>query len=59
MTVNQAIPTLTVNDPGGTYDGSLFAAMALVSGVVSGVDTTPALAGGRQPHAHLLCRRLR
>ena len=42
VTVSQAVPTLSVNDPGGTFDGSLFAATALVSGVVSGVDTTPA-----------------
>ena len=42
VTVSQAVPTLSVNDPGGTYDGSPFAAIASVSGVVSGVNTTPA-----------------
>ena len=42
VTVSQAIPTVTVSDPGGTYNGSPFAATALVAGVVSGVDTTPA-----------------
>jgi hypothetical protein len=40
--IGQATPTVTVTDPGGTYNGHSFAATASVAGVVSGVDTTPA-----------------
>ena len=42
FTINKATPTLTPSDGGGTFNGSAFAATALVSGVVNGVDTTPA-----------------
>ena len=42
FTINKATPTLTLSDAGGTFNGSAFAATSLVSGVVSGVDTTPA-----------------
>jgi hypothetical protein len=42
LNVAQAIPTVSVSDAGGTYNGSPFAATATVAGVVSGVDNTPA-----------------
>ncbi len=42
FTITQATPTVTVNDAGGTYNGSAFPATSLVAGVVSGVDNTPA-----------------
>ena len=42
FTVAQATPTVAVNDSGGTYDGTAFPGTALVAGVVSGVDDTPA-----------------
>ncbi len=41
FTITRAAPTTSVSDAGGAYDGSLFAAYALVSGVVAGVNTTP------------------
>ena len=40
--VNQATPTVYVQDAGGTYDGMPFPATATVAGVVPGVDDTPA-----------------
>ena len=40
--VQGAMPTVTVSDAGGTYNGSAFPATALVAGIVSGVDNTPA-----------------
>jgi large repetitive protein len=42
LTVNAAMPALTVSDAGGTYNGGAFAATATVAGVVAGVDDTPA-----------------
>ncbi len=42
ITVDRATPSVTVTDAGGLYNGSAFAAMDTVAGVVSGVDTTPA-----------------
>ena len=42
FTINKATPTLTPSYGGRTFNGSAFAATALVSGVVNGVDTTPA-----------------
>ena len=42
FTITQATPTVTISDAGGTYSGSAFPATALVAGVVSGVDDTPA-----------------
>ena len=47
VTVSQALPTLSVVDAGGTYNGSAFPATASVAGVISGVDTTaePSLEG--------------
>ena len=42
LDVNQAMPTVTVTDAGGSYSGSAFTATALVAGVVTGVDDTPA-----------------
>jgi len=42
VTVSQAIRTLTGSDPGATYNGSPLVATAQVSGVVSGVDSSPA-----------------
>ena len=42
FTINQAMPTLSLSDAGGTFNGSAFEAASLVSGVVSGVDATPA-----------------
>ena len=41
--IDQATPSVTVGDGGGTYDGSPYAATALVAGVVAGIDSTPAL----------------
>ncbi len=41
FTITRATPTVTPSDAGGAYDGSPFAATALVRGVVAGVDTTP------------------
>jgi hypothetical protein len=40
--VNQATPTVSVTDAGGTYNGMPFPATALVAGVIPGVDDTPA-----------------
>ncbi|HUY32931.1 MAG TPA: PKD domain-containing protein [Pirellulales bacterium] len=40
--VNQATPTVTVTDAGGTYNGLAFTAGDTVAGVVAGVDNTPA-----------------
>ena len=37
-----ATPTVTVRDAGGTYNGSSFAATALVAGAFAGIDSTPA-----------------
>ena len=44
FTINQATPTVTVTDAGGTYNGQPFPATAKVAGVVAGHggDTTPA-----------------
>src|SRR5262249_59479538 len=42
LTVIQAAPTVSVADPGGTYDRSAFAATATVAGVIPGVDDRPA-----------------
>jgi len=42
FTISQAMPTVTVSDGGGTYNGSSFPATATVAGVVPGVDNTPA-----------------
>jgi sugar lactone lactonase YvrE len=41
LTVNRATPTVTVTDPGGAYDGSQVVGVALVAGVIGGVDNTP------------------
>ncbi len=41
FTIALATPTLTVSASGGTFNGSPFAATALVNGVVPGVDDTP------------------
>ena len=40
--ITKATPTLTVSDPTSWYTGSPFTATALIHGVVSGVDSTPA-----------------
>ena len=40
VTVTRAVPTVTVSDAGGTFNGSPFPATAEVAGVVNGVDTT-------------------
>ena len=40
VTVSQALPTLSVVDAGGTYNGSAFPATATVAGAISGVDAT-------------------
>ena len=44
VTVNvaQATPSVSVSDPGGTYDGSTFPATATVTGVVPNLDNMPA-----------------
>jgi sugar lactone lactonase YvrE len=42
LSAGRATPTVTVTDMGGIYDGAPFAAEALVAGVVTGVDATPA-----------------
>jgi hypothetical protein len=42
FTIKKATPTLALSDAGGTYNGSAFAATALVCGVVGGVDAVPA-----------------
>ncbi len=41
FTINQATPTVTVNDAGGASNGQSFPASVLVAGVVPGVDDTP------------------
>ncbi|MFI5455434.1 MAG: beta strand repeat-containing protein [Isosphaerales bacterium] len=42
LNVQQATPTVSVADSGGTDNGSPFPATATVAGVVAGVDSTPA-----------------
>jgi Ca2+-binding RTX toxin-like protein len=42
FTLNPAMPTVAVNDAGGTFTGQPYSATATVAGVVPGVDTTPA-----------------
>ena len=42
FTIGKAASSVTAADAGGTYSGATFPATALVAGVVSGVDTTPA-----------------
>ena len=42
MTVGRAQPTLSVTDPGGAFNGHPFPATALLTGVVAGLDNTPA-----------------
>ena len=42
LSVTRATPTVTVSDTGGTYCAQSFPAAALVAGVISGVDSTPA-----------------
>ena len=41
-TIARAMPTVSVGDPGGTFDLSTFPATATVAGVVVGVDSSPA-----------------
>jgi uncharacterized repeat protein (TIGR03803 family) len=41
LLVNQATPTVTVADEGGTFNNAAFSASASVNGVLAGVDTTP------------------
>ena len=42
FTIHPATPSVTVADAGRTYNGSAFAATALIAGVVRGIDNTPA-----------------
>ena len=41
FSIDPAMPLVSVSDAGGTYNGSPFAATALVAGVVSGIDSMP------------------
>ena len=42
LNVTPAVPAVTVSDLGGPYNGSPYAATAMVAGVISGLDSTPA-----------------
>ena len=55
FTIAQATPTVTVSDPGGTYNGtSTFPATALVNGAATleSVSTTLTYYDGRRPPVH-------
>ena len=57
IAVSQAVPAVSVTDGGGTYNGQAFPATAMMTGVLSGIDTTPAARPrGRQPDDGLLRR---
>ena len=68
--VDKATPTVSVSDAGGTYDGSAFPATATVTGVVTGVDDSPASSlqsvtptltyySGSSPHPAVYTKALR